>query len=191
MPTSEEQHPVSFVPTRSRFKTTIASHENYKKTVEGLGLICAEFQRLESILKLAIPILIDPNDLRLGRIITAELSFRATLDLLYAIYDYRSEDQKELDELQEYLGECTKVEQRRNQVIHSRWIMDIDAGKGAIRIKHTAKNRKAFRSQRETLLPADMEELAKDIRAVAEKLIKIWLQRIHQYELRARRSEPD
>ena len=172
------------MPVKPRFQITIGSNENYKKTVQGLGLICAEFQHLESVLKLTIPLLIDPKDLRLGKIITAELSFKATLDLLCALYHYRFNNAEELEKLQRFLAECAQIEGDRNRFIHSRWNLDIDAGKGAIRIKHSARNRKEFRSRRETLLPADMENLANKIRAIREKFFKDWLQRIHEYGLR-------
>jgi hypothetical protein len=159
-PTSEEQPPAHLSRSIRGLQVTLASRENYEKTVHGLGSICVEFQRLESFLKLATPILVNPKDLHLGKVITAELSVRATLDLLYALYHYRFNDPEELKELQNFLNECAKAEEDRNRFIHSRRNIDIDAGKGAIRIKHTARNRKEFRSQKETLLPADKRGLS-------------------------------
>jgi hypothetical protein len=81
MASPEESKNERFRRIRPNFKMTLTSQANYEKTVEGLGKICVEFQRLESYLKLAIPVLLAPDDLRLGGIVTAQLSFNATLDL--------------------------------------------------------------------------------------------------------------
>jgi hypothetical protein len=59
---------------------------NYDKAVEGLGKICVEFQVLETHLKVAIAKLLDPDDHRLGVIVTAQLSFKAIVDLFGALH---------------------------------------------------------------------------------------------------------
>jgi hypothetical protein len=186
MASPEESKNAPFRRIRPSFEITLASQANYEKTVEGLGKICVEFQRLESYLKIAIPILLAPDDLGLGGIVTAQLSFNATLDLFYALYHYRFPDPAELKELKEFLGKCASAEIKRNKMIHSRWEFDSESGKGAIRTKHTAKNRKEFKRQREILSSADMEEIAGELRALWDEFFRDWVPRVHRWEINAR-----
>jgi len=55
---------------------------------EALGKICVEFQRLESHLKVAMADLLDPHDSVPGMIVTAQVSFKAILDLFGALYQW-------------------------------------------------------------------------------------------------------
>jgi hypothetical protein len=186
MASPEESKNEPFRRIRPNFKMTLTSQANYEKTVEGLGKICVEFQRLESYLKLAIPVLLAPDDLRLGGIVTAQLSFNATLDLFYALYHYRFTDPAELKDLKEFLGKCASAEEKRNQMIHSRWEFDSESGKGAIRTKHTAKNRKELKRQREILSPADMEKVAGELRALGSEFFQDWVPRVHRWEINSK-----
>jgi hypothetical protein len=77
---------------------------NYNQAVEGLGRICVEFQRLEKILKTATASLVHPNDRRVGAIVTAQLSFRALLDLYYALHHHRYDNALADKELDKFLG---------------------------------------------------------------------------------------
>src|SRR4029077_12234226 len=98
---------------------------NYDKSVETLGKITVEFQVLETQLKAAIGMLLDPVNHRLGLIVTAQLPFKATLDLLGALYEERfAAEEAEQDELANFLDRCNKIEDRRNQIVHSQWMPD-------------------------------------------------------------------
>ncbi|MGA8658103.1 MAG: hypothetical protein WB586_18320 [Chthoniobacterales bacterium] len=79
---------------------------NYKKTIEALGRICVEFQRLETHLKAATTLLLDPDDWRVGTIVTTQLPFKGLLDLFYALYHHRFNDPNEHKELTKFLKKC-------------------------------------------------------------------------------------
>jgi|SRR5580692_7948160 hypothetical protein len=57
----------------------------WEKVVHGLGLPCVEFQMLETLIKAAISEFAASDDRVLGSLITAELSFNASVELLYAL----------------------------------------------------------------------------------------------------------
>jgi hypothetical protein len=54
-----------------------------------IGRICMAFQQLEELVSCLISQLIS-DDVQLGTIVTAELSFRNKLGLLYSLYLYRA-----------------------------------------------------------------------------------------------------
>ena len=170
-------------PIQASFRITLSSQLNYEKVVEGLGKICVEFQRLETNLKAALGLLVDPDNIHIGTIVTAQLSFGAILDLMYALYHYRFNDPLELEKLDLFLGECKRAEERRNQIIHSHWQVDFEAGKGAIRTKYTAKNRKELKRQKETLSQADMEKITEELKSLRTRFLQDWATRIHTHLL--------
>lgn len=160
------------------------SKKNFDKVVEGLGRICVAFQRLETHLKGAIRLLIDPDDWRLGTIITAQLSFPTVLDVLFAVYHHRFKDSveaKEFEELKEFLGKCLAANNSRNQIIHSHWMPDLVGQKGAVRTKFTAKNRKELKQQRETVSPGDLEKIAAEFETLRSTFVEQWVDRVHRY----------
>jgi len=164
--------------------TTRATQENYDKAIEGLGTICVEFQRLESHLKATITLLLSPDDLKLGTIVTAQLSFNAILDLLYALYHYRFPDPPDkLKGFKKFLEKCGEAAARRNQIVHSYVAPDLKTGKGIVRTKYTAKSRKELRRQEEMLSPADMQKVSDEIRSLRNLYMKDWADRIHTWEL--------
>jgi hypothetical protein len=168
--------------------TTLSTQANYEKTIEGLGTICVEFQGLESFLKSAIALLICPNDTPVGIIVTAQLSFNATLDLLYALYHHRFSDDPPdtFKALDKYLEKCGKAATRRNEIVHSYVAPDFKTGKGIIRTKYTAKNRNELRRQEEMLSPAAMQKVSNEPRSLRDLYMRDWIERIHRWELRQR-----
>ena len=165
---------------------TRATQANYDKAIEGLGIICVEFQRLEWVLKSAIALLICPNDTPVGVIVTAQLSFIATLDLLYALYHYRVPDDPPdtLKDLKKYLEKCGNAATRRNNIVHAQWMPDLKTGKGAVRTKYTAKNRNELKQQKETVSPTDMQKVSDELRSMRDLYRRDWMERIHRWERR-------
>jgi hypothetical protein len=168
---------------RRRFQnfTNLRAHGtmrvNYNQAVEGLGKICVEFQRLETILKTATASLVHPNDPTVGAIVTAQISFRALLDLYYALHHHRYANALADKELAKFLVQCAKAEDRRNQIIHSYWAPDYQGGKGAKRTKFTAKNRKELKQQVEILSLADLEKITDELRDLHTTFHRNWAQR--------------
>ena len=93
----------------------------WEKVVHGLGLPCVEFQMLETLIKAAISEFAASDDRVLGSLITAELSFNASVELLYALFEYQWEGSSRPKELKAILGRCVTAESKRNQLIHSNW----------------------------------------------------------------------
>ena len=84
-----------------------------------IGRVTVCFSRLESAVAFFTWCIITPQDQLLGQIITAELSFRARLTLLDAVFRYLENNEKLIDELDVLLGQIQHVEDERNRLIHS------------------------------------------------------------------------
>lgn len=150
----------------------------YERAVEAIGKVCVEFQRLETLLKVAIGDLLDP-DHRLGMIVTAQLSFKAILDLFGALFEHRFNDPAQQKELEKFLGRCKAAEARRNQVIHSHFEPDTFTGKGAVRRKSTARGK--LKTEQQVLSQADLQKQADDLAALRGAFGKDWMPQIHSY----------
>jgi hypothetical protein len=156
----------------------------WNEVVHGLGLVSIHFQALESVIKIAIGELIIPADSVIGALVTAELSFKAASHLLYALANYRWEDDPAtLQTLRKVLGRCDHAEGKRNRMIHSDWFREKE---GAVRIKFTARNRKkGLDIQRENTAPADMNELAEELKSCKHALFAVLLAKVpdlnHEY----------
>jgi hypothetical protein len=143
----------------------------WDEIVQGLGLVSIEFQSLESVIKMAIWELVANAEIVIGALITAELSFKAASHLLYALAIYRwQNDSATLQKLNDILNRCEQAEGDRNRLIHSDWYPDIKTGKGAMRIKSTARNRKGLRIQREPTTPAEMNKVAEELKTCRHQL---------------------
>ena len=143
----------------------------WDEIVRGLGLVSIEFQQLESVIKMAIGELVGSTEVIIGALITAELSFKAASHLLYALATYRwPNDSAALQRLNDALNRCEQIEGERNRLIHSDWYPDTKTGKGAIRYKSTARNRKGLRIQREPTTPADMNKVAEELKSCRHEL---------------------
>jgi hypothetical protein len=137
--------------------------------VHGLGLVCIEFQMLETLIKAAIGEFAASGERVLGSLITAELPFKAAVDLLYALFEYRSEGSSCPKELKAILVRCVTAEGKRNQLIHSSWY-EPTTELGATRVKFTARNQKGLRVQHEIVTPAHMEKIAEELRTCRKEL---------------------
>jgi hypothetical protein len=91
----------------------------WEKVVHGLGLPCVEFQLLETLIKAAIVSLQQVMTESWDLLKTAELSFNASVELLYALFEYQWEGSSRPKELKAILGRCVTAESERNQLIHS------------------------------------------------------------------------
>jgi len=84
-----------------------------------LGRAIANFQALESGLKRFIALLLDSSDLDPGRITASELSYRAKVAVLRALYDYRVSDKERTTRMRALLGRIAGFEDERNRFMHS------------------------------------------------------------------------
>jgi hypothetical protein len=161
------------------FPDQIVIDLNYERAVEAIGKVCVEFQRLETLLKVAIGDLVDPPDHRLGMIVTAQLSFKAILDLFGALFEHRFNDPAQQKKLRKFLDRCKAAEDRRNQVIHSHWEPDSYGGQGAVRRKSTARGK--LKTEQQILSQADLQDQANELAALRGIFSKDWMPSVHGY----------
>ena len=128
------------------------------------------FQELEEFLSAHIGGLIS-NDLHLGNIITAGMSFRNKVALLSSLYLYRAKFAKPPDILEMLLSRLNAAEQRRNTILHSYWAKSLACG-ALTRYKYTAKAKHGFAQQTEEFVPDQIEAIAAEIEQVATDFSK-------------------
>src|SRR5260221_2428760 len=152
---------------------------NYNQAIEAIGKVSVEFQRLETLLKVAAGHLVDPLDHRLSLIITAQLSFKAVLDLFGAIFEHRFNDPPQQKKLDKFLGRCKEAENRRNQVIHSHWGPDTYGGKGAVRRKSTARGK--LKTEQQVISRGELQKHANDLVTLRTEFTRDWMPYVSAY----------
>ena len=142
-------------------RTKLSAHMSRAEITHGLGNFIMQFQLLETLIKDAISFLLNEGDSTLGRIVTAEMPFRALLDVLAALFYYETKDESRTEALKAVLNQCQTISDRRNTLVHSYWYTDQD-GK-TVRLKMRAKGRKPYREDEErddleTKLKLDLDQ---------------------------------
>jgi len=135
-----------------------------------IGDITVSFALLESTIQLFVGSLIREHQ-RIGRIITAELSFRNLRALLISLYLERHGDDDDYKILNSLIRRAAKLENDRNLIIHSTW----GAGKDAnhiTRIKTTAKVKHGIKSQFINVSVDSLKATAEELRNLADKIMR-------------------
>lgn len=139
-----------------------------------IGDITVSFSLLELIIQLFIGSLISDQQ-QIGKIITSELSFRNLRSLLISLYLERFGKDNDFDALQNLMKESGKVEDRRNQLIHSTW--GASYGESSItRFKNTSKEKQGYKYVIEELSAAELESFTKEIKTLSNNIHKF-----HEY----------
>jgi len=125
---------------------------------EALGEAVIWFEELDEQFSTAISFLLRRGD-TVGQIVTAELSFKGKVNLLTAMFRQEVPQSKHLLQLDELAGACIQIEQKRNQVVHSKWRNELD-GPGMTRMKYTARGKAGLQHQSETLTSAQVQAIA-------------------------------
>jgi hypothetical protein len=149
-----------------------AAKLDWDEVLRGFGLMCMEFQMMESVLKASISELVAKDDPVMGSIITAELSVEGLLDLLYAVWEYRWEGSSNVADIDKILKRCAKAKKRRNELMHSEWYRNSLDGEGAFRFKAGHCYRNGFRINNEKITPAKMNAAADELRRCRQELAK-------------------
>jgi hypothetical protein len=118
-------------------RTILSAHISRAEITHGLGNFIMEFQLLETFIKDAISFLLNKNDSTPGRIVTAEMSFRALLDVLAALFHHKTKDDEKTELLKASLKECQTISERRNALVHSYWYTN-DSGE-TVRLKNRVR----------------------------------------------------
>jgi hypothetical protein len=140
-----------------------------------IGRIAANFAILENDLSSGIGQLLalDETD---EKIVTAELSFRGKMNLFDSLYRERISDEPLRDELVRVIKILGHAEEKRNQILHSTWAVEVDASipmsplgvlstntDEVMRIKRTAKQGKGLKEQGEIMTTFDLKNIADEI----------------------------
>lgn len=132
-----------------------------------LGQVLIAFSVLERNLSEVVTILLDLSP-DMGQIVTAEQSFRGLVNLMSSIVKYKTErgdfnidSDESYKEIQEILKLCFKAEEHRNQVVHSRYMLD------QFRIKTTAKAKHGLRTTSESVSSESILDISDFISNVA------------------------
>jgi hypothetical protein len=137
-----------------------------------LGKVTAQFQTLEVELKHVAEALVSTTDQELGQIITAQLSFGATVALVGALHTHRVYDEAKLTALDAIFRRASLVEQRRNSVTHSDWWPSMKEPEVRVRVKSSARGKLEHRV--EPMRTSDIEAIADEASIVAADLAKVW-----------------
>lgn len=139
---------------------------------QALGGVLIAFQDLEHLLTKIAGYLLDPNDFKVGIIVTSELSFRGVIGLVYSLAQHRELSPVIIERLREYLKDCSKVEERRNALIHSYWTPEPETLR-VTRFKYTAKFPKGYRPQVENVSAGELHDLTMEIMDISGALVGV------------------
>lgn len=133
-----------------------------------MGWITLNSCRLENTLEERIWELLKQPDAAVAGVLTAQLSFRAKVDLLGALQKARSTDTALNEETDRLLREALAKEEARNQVIHSYW-SEFEPGDSAMRVKRTAR-RRGLRTDEEVMTPEALFKISNEIADLEERI---------------------
>ncbi len=115
----------------------VISEQHYR----AIGRISVMFSDVEIWTSAIIWQLIGP-DQSVGQMVTAGMSFPRQLDLLASLFRHRFPDPSLTKALGALIKRISELEQKRNAVLHSSWILQTSERNEAIRFKITAKREK-------------------------------------------------
>ncbi len=124
---------------------------------KALGETVVWFEELDEQLCTSISFLLHSGD-DVGRIVTAELSFRAKVDLFSSLFRGLRPGSDNLSAVRDFCAACAQIEAKRNQVMHSKWRHQMD-GSGVTRLKYTARAKHGLRKQEELLALNQVEAI--------------------------------
>ena len=87
---------------------------------QAIGRIAVSFAVLESTVSSLCGLFVN-DDQSVGQIVTSEFSFRRTLTMLSSLVRHRIKDENQVTAIYEVIKKAQKIEDVRNQVIHSVW----------------------------------------------------------------------
>jgi len=138
-----------------------------------LGRFIANFSLLEEWLRgviLEIPKISAPA----GEIITAELSFRALLNVFGAIVHEYCDNSDILVQTDKAIRDIQEINNFRNQLVHSLWLGSDESRRFAVRSKMKANRKKGFQDKFEKLKKQDLLEKCDEVAVLTKKVQEIY-----------------
>jgi hypothetical protein len=133
----------------------VISNEHYR----AIGRISVMFSDVETWTSSFIWPLISSDQL-IGQMVTAGMSFPRQLDLLTSLFRHRFPDPVKLQSLELLVRRISELEQQRNGVMHSTWLLLSSNPNEATRFKITATRKKGLHQKREVITPAELDKIA-------------------------------
>lgn len=128
-----------------------------------IGDVTVSFEMLQGAIRQLITLFI-AEDHRIAQIVTAEMSSKNCRSLLRSLYQERCGEDAGFKELCRLNKSARDLEERRNQIIHSRFAGGSPSCDTITRIKTTAKERQGLRHQVETIDVAAIKSIADDMK---------------------------
>jgi len=133
--------------------------------LRALGRVTVNFSLLEFHLGWYVSILLG-EDSGTGQIVNAQLSFKTQIDLLMSLARYKIKEQIVTEQLEDLIRRAKDIEDRRNQLVHSAWLLKEGAAEGVIRLKITARAKHGLKHTREEVRAANIDAFATEIQGL-------------------------
>jgi len=140
------------------------SDEHY----QAIGRVCVSLSTADVWISGFIWRLIS-HDWGVGQIITAEMSFRNKLNILYSLLAHRISCKEEVEIFNKQINSILTIEHKINQMIHANWLVESTNIYNITRFKITAKRWKSY--LRREMKPHDIQKMADEFDTVLEEFI--------------------
>ena len=117
-----------------------------------IGEVIVSFESLDDQISTAIGFLLRRGD-DVGRIVTAEVSFKAKVNLLGSLFRLERPKSSWMEQLNELCAACHQIEEHRNRVAHSKWSHAAE-WPAMTRQKWTARAKQGLQHQTEEVQPS-------------------------------------
>lgn len=141
--------------------------------LQKIGGVCAQFQSIEMRITLATMSMVNERQI-IGQAVVSKLSFSSLCDVFLALVRVVSNDENFISRCEESIKEASKIEQLRNQVIHSNVTKDADGNVGRFKMKVDRKKGVVFdfdNEYSETLekLSSRMDDLTETLKSIQKE----------------------
>ena len=133
----------------------VISNEHYR----AIGRISVMFSDVETWTNAFIWQLLGPDQL-VGQMVTAGMSFQRQVDLLTSLFRHRFSDATLRGSLDVITKRISELEQHRNTVLHSSWLLQSTDPNEATRFKITANRKKGLSQSTEVMTPKELDSIA-------------------------------
>lgn len=151
----------------SAFVRRIVSSSTSDDHLRAIGQITVNFSALEFALSFLVWAFLGIGQEK-GEIITSRLSFRVLLQLASSLYRHRVSDPEGIAQFDELLARISEAGDRRNQMIHSLWMGNLDGR--TLRYKATIRQREGLKRQIQGMAVKDLDEIATLIAQVTREI---------------------
>ena len=159
--------------TMNKQENRLARLDCWADALQQIGTFVVGFQELEATVAASIAAMIG-RDKRMGRVITAELSFRAKLNVFSALFLHRLKATELPEDVREVLAKVDQAGQRRNAVVHSIWHFPTARVPDLVRReKVRAHRKKGLLVDGEVLSPDELDDESRQFERIAEDVVYV------------------